>query len=101
VAWSVVRRATPLRSLALVTSIVACWALAYAPVTPETSRNSSDAPTNSEPTVRGSPEPTTAANPVGAGAKDGAGAASGAAARGASVTVMDAPWSGDWLCSGI
>ena len=72
-----------------------------APTTPDASRNSSDVPTNSLPTVRGSPEPTTAASPTGGADGDGAAAASTAAARGASVTVMNAPWAGDWLCSGI
>jgi hypothetical protein len=45
--------------------------------------------------------PTTAASPVGGADGDGAAAASTATSRGASVTVMNAPWSGDWLCSGI
>ncbi len=84
-----------------VVSLWACSTPTSVPATPEASRNSSDVPTNSLPTVRGSPEPTTAASPVGGADGDGAAAASTAAARGASVTVMDAPWSGDLLCSGI
>jgi hypothetical protein len=84
-----------------VLSLWNCSTPTSVPATPEASRKSSDVPTNSLPIVRGSPEPTTAASPVGGTDGAGAAAASTAAARGASVTVMDAPWSGELLCSGI
>ena len=72
-----------------------------APATPDATRNSSEVPTKSLPMVRGSPDPTTAASPVGGVDGVAVAAASAAASREASVTVMNAPWSGDGLCSGI